>query len=104
MQPPRLDAGQVIVVEIAWPPGDLGKLTCKFDDVLAGAAAGLNGIPGFAGKEPREHRADRLMVAMEGRRVEPPICLEATAILAEFNHIIGHDLPPGIGATRVVRR
>jgi hypothetical protein len=62
--------------------------------MLAGATAGLNGIPRSAGEQPLEHGTDRLMIAMEGWRVEPPIGFKAAAILAEFNDVASHTSLP----------
>ena len=94
MPPPRLDADEVIFVEVARPPGDVGKLAGEIDNVLTGAAAGLNGVAGFAGQVPLQNAADRLMVTVKGRRVEPPVGLEAATIFAKFNDILSHDSLP----------
>ena len=80
----------MIFVEIAWPPRHFGKLPGEFDGVLAGAAAGLNRVTGFAGQKPRQNVADRLMVTMKGGRVEPAVRCAAAAILAKLNDIVGH--------------
>jgi hypothetical protein len=34
------------------------------------------------------------MISVKRRRIETPIGLAATAILAKFDNIFGHDLPP----------
>ena len=68
----------------------------QVDDMLAGAAAELDGVSGLSGEELHQHGADRLMVAVKGRRVEPPVSFAPTAILAEFNDIFRHGLPPAI--------
>ena len=94
MQPPRLDAGQVIFVEIARPPCDLRKLTGELDDVLTGATAGLNGVAGFSGQVSHQNAAYGLVVTVKGRRVEPPVRCSAAAILAKFNDVIGHHKLP----------
>jgi hypothetical protein len=94
MPPPRLNADEVIFVEVARPPGDVGKLTGEFDNVLTGAAAGLNGVAGFAGQVPLQNAADRLMVTVKGRGVEAPVGFEAATIFAKFNDILSHDCLP----------
>jgi hypothetical protein len=69
----------------------------EIDHMLAGAAADLNHIAGFPGKELLQHGPDRLMVAVERRRIEPAIGLDGPAILAEFNDIFSHTrLPDGL--------
>jgi hypothetical protein len=88
----------MVFVEIAWPPGDIGKTAGKLDHMLAGAATGLNGVPGFTGKESLQDGTDRLVVTMEGRRVEPTVCLKTAAILAKFNHIVSHSGLPELRA------
>ena len=60
-------------------------------DVLAGAAAGLQHVAGFAGEELLQHRPDRLVVAMERGRIEPAVRLDRPAILAEFDDIFRHS-------------
>jgi hypothetical protein len=67
-------------------------MTGEVDDMLAGAAADLNGISGCCGEELHQHGADRLMVAVKGRRVEPSVGFARTAILTEFNDIFRHGL------------
>jgi hypothetical protein len=59
-------------------------------DMLAGAAAGLDDVAGFAGEEWLQHRPDRRMVAVECRRIEPAVRFDRPAILAELHHIFGH--------------
>jgi len=46
--------------------------------------------PYFSGEEPQQHRTDRLMIAVKGRGVEPPVGLNGSAIPAEFNAIFRH--------------
>src|SRR6187431_779411 len=91
MGAPRLDAPQVVLVEIARPPDDTRRVLCKMHDVLTGAAADLHHVAGFAGEEFFQHRPDRLMVAMERRRVEPTVGLDRPAILAELHYKFRHD-------------
>jgi len=47
---PRIDALQMLFVEIARPPGDVWALARELDDMLAGAAAGLQDVPGSAAR------------------------------------------------------
>ena len=42
MRAPRLDAPQMLLVEIARPPGDVRRVAREMDHMLAGAAAGLD--------------------------------------------------------------
>ena len=81
---------QMVLVEIARPPDDTGRVPCKMHDVLAGAAADLDHVAGFAGEELLQHRPDRLMVAMERRRIEPAVGLDPPAILAELHYKFRH--------------
>ena len=60
------------------------------NDMLAGAAAGLHHITGFAGKEFFQHRPDRLVVAVKRGRVETAVSFDRPAILAEFHHKLSH--------------
>jgi hypothetical protein len=94
----------VIFVEIARPPRDVGKLAGEFDDVLARAAAGLDGVTGFPSKKPRQNATDSLVVAVKGGRIEPSVGCTAAAILAKFNDIVDHESLLESGAIRVVRR
>src|ERR1700676_2226802 len=92
MRPPRGNAFQMLLVEIARPPGDVRHMAGEIDHMLAGAAAGLDRVAGFAGKEFLQYRPDRLMVAVERRRVEPAAGLDSPSVLAEFNDIFSHDI------------
>jgi len=58
--------------------------------VLAGAAAGLDCIAGFASDESPQHRAERLVIAVKGRRVKPAVGPGTPTVLAEFNDIFNH--------------
>src|SRR6476659_9829289 len=70
MRPPCRDAFEMLLVEVARPPRDFGNMPREIDHMLAGAAAGLKHVAGFPLKKWLQHRADRLMVAVERRRVE----------------------------------
>jgi hypothetical protein len=59
--------------------------------VLAGAAAGLEHVTGFTGKEALQHLPDGLMIAVKGRSIEAAVGLDRPAVLAEFNDIFSHD-------------
>ena len=72
------------LAQIARPPNDAGVLPGEIHHVLAGAAAGLQHVAGLAAQELFQHRPDRDMVAVKGRRVEPPVGLARSAIPAEF--------------------
>src|ERR1700680_2703205 len=96
MRPPRMDALQVLLVEIARPPGDFRHVMGEIDPMLAGATAGLDHVAGFAGQELLQHRPDRLMVAVERRRVETAVGFDRPAVLAKFHHILSHDSLPDL--------
>src|ERR1700694_2597145 len=91
MRPPRIDAPKVLLVEIARPPDDFRGMASEIDHMLASAAARLDHVTGFAGKEWLQHRPDRLMVAVERRRVETAVGFDRPAGLAEFDDIFSHD-------------
>ena len=55
MRPPCRDALEMLLIEIAWPPGDFRHMAREIDDMLAGATAGLDHIAGFAGEETLQH-------------------------------------------------
>src|SRR5665647_3488761 len=93
MRPPRGDAFQMLLVEIARPPGDFRTAAGEIDHVLAGAAAGLDHVTGFSGKERLEHRPDRPMVAVKCRRIEAAVGFDRPAVLAEFHDIFSHLRP-----------
>ena len=77
----------------------LGNMAGEIDHMLAGAAAGLDHVAGFAGKERLQAPPDRLMVAVKRRRVETAIGLDRPAVLAEFHHIFRHEaLPDSLAA------
>ncbi len=58
--------------------------------MLAGAAAGLDHVAGDISEVALQHRADRLMVAVECRRIEAPVGLDPAAVLAKFHDIFAH--------------
>ncbi len=91
MGAPRRDAFQMLLVEIARPPGDVRGFPGEGDDMLAGAAAGLQDVTGPAGEGFLQDRPDRLVVAVERRRIEPAVRLDRPAILAEFDDIFRHE-------------
>ena len=62
----------------------------KIDHMLAGAAAGLDHVAGFACEIALQHRADRLMIAMKRRRVEAAVRLDRPAVLAELDDVLSH--------------
>jgi hypothetical protein len=91
----------MLLVEIARPPDDIGGMAGEIDHMLAGAAAGLDHIAGFPGKEGLQYRPDRLVVAVIRRRIKAAVRLDRPAVLAEFHHILSHiSFQPlvGIGA------
>ena len=94
MHAPRGDALQMRVVEIARPPRDVRASAREIDDVLSGAAAGLEHVAGFAVEKFLQHRPDRLVIAMKRRRIETAIRLDRPAILAEFNNVLSHGTHP----------
>src|SRR5258707_12677162 len=95
MLQPRADAVQVRLVGIARPPGDVGGVAGKMHHMLAGAAAGLQHVAGFAGEEFLQDEPDRRVIAVERRSVQPAVGFDWPAILAEFRHIFRHGHSPG---------
>src|SRR5260370_35110838 len=91
----------MLLVEIARPPHDFGKMMGEIDGMLTGAAAGFDRIAGFAGKEFFQHRPDGLMVAVKCRRVEPAVGFNPPAGLAEFHDIISHVSSPPLSRVQV---
>ena len=89
MRPPRGDALQMRVVEIARPPGDVRGSAGEIDGMLPGAAAGFDYVAGFAIEEFFQDRPDRLVIAVKRRRIETTIGFDRPAILTEFNNSIG---------------
>src|ERR1700688_4770021 len=93
MRPPCIDAFEMLFVEIARPPNDPRGMAGELHHMLAGAAAGLDHITGFPGQELLQYRPDRLMVAVERRRVETAVRLQRPAVLAELHDIFSHVSP-----------
>ena len=83
MRAPRLDALEVVLIEIARPPHDTGGVRRKVDDVLAGTTADLDHVTGFTREEFLQHRPDRFMDAMDRRRDETAIRLDSLAKIAK---------------------
>src|SRR5665213_2122552 len=94
MHAPRRDALEMLRVGIARPPDDVRGLARKVDHVLAGAAAGLQDVAGFAGEELLQFSPDRLMVAVECRGIETAIRLDPLAIFSEFHDKLRHVALP----------
>src|ERR1700676_3966890 len=97
MRSPRDNAFQMLLVEIARPPGDVRKMAGEIDRMLAGAAAHLYAVAGFPGQELLQHGADRQMIAVKGWGVEATVGFDGAAILAEFNDIFRHVGLPFVG-------
>src|SRR5712692_3560200 len=93
MRPPRIDAFQMLLVEIARPPGDFRGTAGEIDHMLAGTAAGLDHVAGFPVEKRLQHRPDRPMIAVKRRRVEATVRLDRPAILAEFDDMLSHHTP-----------
>src|SRR6185369_15197459 len=51
----------------------IGKDPAKLDGVLASAAADLQYVAATSRQQAREHREDRLVIAMEGGRVQAAV-------------------------------
>jgi hypothetical protein len=56
--------------------------------VLAGAAARLQHVARFAGEMLLQHGPDRLVVAMECRRIEAPV--RPGPVAAKFDRMLSH--------------
>src|ERR1700755_841437 len=92
MRAPRLDAPEMLFVEIARPPDDVRSMSGEMDHVLAGAAGCPDHVAGFARKKWLQHRPDRLMVAMKRRRIETAVGFDRPAILAELHDKLSHRI------------
>ena len=57
--------------------------------MLSGAAAGLQHVAGFAREKFFQHLPDRLIVAVERRRIEAAV--RTGAVAAEFSRMLSHD-------------
>jgi hypothetical protein len=101
MDAPGLDAREVFVVEVARPPNDLWKLARERNDMLPGAAAGLEDLTRFAGEKALKHAEDGVVVAVEGGRIETTVCLARPAILAKFDDIFGQFKLPDASRIRL---
>ena len=103
---------------VARLPADGRRAPRELDDVLAGTAADLQHVAGLVREEGAEHRPDRLVVAMEGRCIEPAFLIGCfvmiawviTALLGDritpydpFNDFsLGHE-PPNPFATSIAK-
>src|ERR1035438_4347704 len=96
MRPPRLDTLEMLFIQIARPPGDLGRSPREIDHMLTGAAASLHNVTGFPGQKAFQYRPDRLMVAVICRRVETAVWFDPPAVLAEFLDIFNHHILPDL--------
>ena len=88
-----------MIVKIGRPPGNAGRVPREENDMLPGAAAGLEHVACLAAQEFFENRPDRDMVAVKRCRVEPFIGGSTPAVVAEFT-VVGHGriafIPRGI--------
>src|SRR4029079_280368 len=75
--------------KIGRPPGNAGRVPREENDMLPGAAAGLEHVACLAAQEFFENRPDRDMVAVKRCRVEPFIGGSTPAVVAEFT-VVGH--------------
>jgi hypothetical protein len=67
-------------------------MPAKLDGMLTGAAADLQHVAAASRQQAREHREDRLVIAVEGRRIEAAVgCRRQRTALAEFSDVAGHD-------------
>ena len=66
----------------------------EMDHVLAGSAADLDHVPGQPGEMLLQRRPERLVIAMECRRIEPPIGLDPPTIPAKFDDIFSQARSP----------
>ncbi len=91
--PPRIDAGEVPVVDVARPPHQRGRAACIDGRVLAGAAADFKHVAAAEPLQERpDRRPDRLVIAMEGGRVEPAVRRRRRgSALAKFDDKFCHD-------------
>ena len=94
MHAPGFDALEMALVEIARPPDQAGRVASKMNDMLSCSAAEFHDVAGRSGKMSFERRPDRLVIAMEGRRIEPPIRLDPAAVPAKFDEIFSQVTSP----------
>jgi hypothetical protein len=66
-------------------------MASKIDDMLPGAAAGLNNVTGFPCEVSLQDASDCLVIAVVCRRVETAVGLDRPAVLAEFDDILSHS-------------
>ena len=69
-------------------------MTGEVDHVLAGSTADLDHVARSSIEMLVERRPDRLVIAMEGWRIETPVGLDATAVPAKFNDIFSQLMSP----------
>src|SRR4051794_32213514 len=93
MRPPRCDALQMLVIEIARPPNDFRQMAREIDRMLASAAADLHHIAEFTGEKTLYPPWDRRVITGVRGRVETAVGLPRSAALAECHKIFSHLNP-----------
>ena len=69
-------------------------MTGEVNHVLAGSTADLDHVSRPVGEMPAQHRPERRVIAMEGRRIQPTVGLDPAAVPAEFGHVLSQLEPP----------
>jgi hypothetical protein len=70
--------------------------------VLTRSAATFHHVTGFSLKAPPQHRPDRLMIAVKGRRIEAAIGLGRPRVPTEFDDMVSHHQLPRITAADLI--
>jgi hypothetical protein len=94
MHAPGFDALEMALVEVARPPDEVGRVAGEMNHVLAGSTAEFHRVAGAARQILFQRRPDRFVIAMKGRRIEPAIRLDPSAIPAEFDDIFSQVTSP----------
>jgi hypothetical protein len=82
------------LVEVARPPDQIRRMAGEMDHVLAGSTADLDHVARSPGEMPFEYSPERLVIAVEGRRIETAIGLDPPAVPAKFNDIFSQFTSP----------
>ncbi|MGY3032015.1 hypothetical protein ACVIIV_001185 [Bradyrhizobium sp. USDA 4354] len=88
------DALEVALVEVARPPDQVGCVAGEMNHMLAGSTAELHHVAGSTGQMLFQRRPNRFVIAVEGRRVEPAIRLDPSAVPAKFDDIFSQVTSP----------
>jgi hypothetical protein len=82
------------LVKVARPPHEIGRMAGEMDHVLAGSTADLDHVARPPSEVLSERRPARLVIAMEGRRIETAVRFDPPAVPAKFNDIFSQFMSP----------